>query len=184
MSLLKIAVEKLPPSQRSSLDMTCKNGALAVSIGHFPPHISERLAAPGHDNTMVGRRKLSLLDRGRVVAWFQDGVAVREITRRLQVSPSVIVRLRQRLNATDQVQNRPRPGRPKTTTAREETATSPDKPTRRGNPLQNASAGNCRRPPTPASPHRPRGTAHAAQLRARRPAKWPKLTPARPSGQS
>lgn len=54
---------------------TCKNGALAVSIGHFLPHIFERLATPGYDNTIFGRRKLSLAYRGRVAAWFQDGIA-------------------------------------------------------------------------------------------------------------
>ena len=40
---------------------TYKNGALAVSIGHFLPHISKRLATSGHDNTMIGRLKLSAL---------------------------------------------------------------------------------------------------------------------------
>ncbi|KAK7094255.1 hypothetical protein V1264_007900 [Littorina saxatilis] len=58
---------------------------------------------------MVGRQKLSLLDRGRAIGWFQDGVGVREIARRLLMSPSVITRLRQRFQATGLVQDRPRP---------------------------------------------------------------------------
>ncbi|KAK7103587.1 hypothetical protein V1264_018456 [Littorina saxatilis] len=57
---------------------------------------------------MVGRQKLSLLDRGRAIGWFQDGVGVREIARRLLVTPSVITRLRQRFQATGLVQDRPR----------------------------------------------------------------------------
>lgn len=157
---------------------TCKNGALAVSIGHFLPHISELLAAPGHDNTMVGRQKLSLLDRGRAVGWFQDGVAVREIARRLQVSPSVIVRLRQRFNATGQVQDRPRPGRPKKTTAREDRYI-----TRQAQASRKTTANRIRRQlraatHTNIATQTVRNRLHAAQLRARRPAKRPMLTPA------
>ena len=95
---------------------TCNNGALAVSVGHFLPHISERLTARVHDKTMVGRQKLSLLDRGRTV----DDLALRKLARLLQVSPSVIVRLRQRFNATGQVQDRSRLGSPKKITARED----------------------------------------------------------------
>ncbi|KAK7092267.1 hypothetical protein V1264_008043 [Littorina saxatilis] len=69
---------------------------------------------------MPPRRKLNEFERGRAVAWFQDGVPKREVARRLHVSISVIVRLIQPFTATGRVQERRRPGRPKKTTPRED----------------------------------------------------------------
>ncbi|KAK7096613.1 hypothetical protein V1264_005889 [Littorina saxatilis] len=69
---------------------------------------------------MPPRRKLNEFERGRAVAWFQDGVPKREVARRLHVSISVIVRLIQRFTATGRVQERRRPGLPKKTTPRED----------------------------------------------------------------
>ncbi|KAK7106723.1 hypothetical protein V1264_017946 [Littorina saxatilis] len=69
---------------------------------------------------MPPRRKLNEFEKGRAVAWFQDDVPKREVTRRLHVSISVIVRLIQRFTATGRVQERRRPGRPKKTTPRED----------------------------------------------------------------
>ena len=42
---------------------------------------------------MPPRRRLSDADRGRALAWIQDGIALREIGRRLGVTHSVIQRL-------------------------------------------------------------------------------------------
>ena len=67
---------------------------------------------------MPPRRKLSILDRGRALAWLNDGVTVsmREVARRLQVSSSVVHRLQERFRATTERQTeRPRPGRPRCT---------------------------------------------------------------------
>ncbi|KAK7098064.1 hypothetical protein V1264_004952 [Littorina saxatilis] len=125
---------------------------------------------------MVGRQKLSLLDRGRAIGWFQDGVGVREIARRLLVSPSVITRLRQRFQATGLVQDRPRPGRRKKTTAREDRFI-----TRQAQTVRSSTANRIRRQlraatNTNVSTQTVRNRLHAAQYHARRPSKRPKLT--------
>lgn len=73
-----------------------------------------------HNSNIPPRRKLSDFDRTRAIAWLQDRVGVREVARRLQVSHSVIIRLRERFQATGTVKERPRPGQPKKTTARED----------------------------------------------------------------
>ncbi|KAK7088900.1 hypothetical protein V1264_024309 [Littorina saxatilis] len=70
---------------------------------------------------MPPRRKLSDLDRGRAIGWLQqDGVAARQVAQRLAVAPSVIIRLKQRFQATGRVQERQRSGRPRVTTQRED----------------------------------------------------------------
>ncbi|KAK7106043.1 hypothetical protein V1264_017346 [Littorina saxatilis] len=65
---------------------------------------------------MHPRRHLNLVDRGRALAWVQEGIRLREIAARLGCSHSVIVRLRQRFLATGSVETRPRSGRPRSTT--------------------------------------------------------------------
>jgi len=158
--------------------MHCKQNieALTVNTVHWQLNKSQGLGAPGQNNTMVGRQKLSLLDRGRAVGWFQDGVGIREIARRLQVSPSVITRLRQRYQATGRVEDRPRPGRPKKTTAREDRLI-----TRRAQAVRTSTANRIRRQlraatNTNVSGQTVRNRLHAAQYHARRPAKRAKLT--------
>lgn len=69
---------------------------------------------------MPPRRKLSDVDRGRALAWLQDGLALREVARRLGVSPSTISRLNHRFNDTGTVRERERSGRPRVTNARED----------------------------------------------------------------
>jgi len=61
---------------------------------------------------MPPRQKLSDVNRGRAIAWVQDGVSLRQVATRLRVSVSVISRLIQRVNATGSAQERPRSGRP------------------------------------------------------------------------
>ncbi|KAK7100656.1 hypothetical protein V1264_023572 [Littorina saxatilis] len=67
---------------------------------------------------MPPRRKLSDLDRGRAIGWIQDGVAARKVAQRLAVALSVIIRLKQRFQATGRVQERQRSGRPRVTPQR------------------------------------------------------------------
>ena len=69
---------------------------------------------------MPPRRHLNLIDRGRALAWLQEGIRLREIAARLGCSHSVIVRLRQRFQATGSVVTRPRSGRPRSTTQRQD----------------------------------------------------------------
>ncbi|KAK7107428.1 hypothetical protein V1264_015361 [Littorina saxatilis] len=69
---------------------------------------------------MPARRKLTTFNRGRAIAWLHDGVSKCEVARQLGVSHSVIVRLNQRFQTTNNVEERPRLGRPKKTTHRED----------------------------------------------------------------
>ena len=70
--------------------------------------------------TMPPRRRLSEADRGRAIAWLQEGVGVREVGRRLAVSHSVIQTLRDRHAETGSVAERRRPGRPRSTTRQQD----------------------------------------------------------------
>ena len=69
---------------------------------------------------MPPRRKLSDAERGMAIAWLQEGVAVREVGRRLRVTHSVIQRLRDRYNNHGRVQEARRPGRPRKTNRRQD----------------------------------------------------------------
>lgn len=69
---------------------------------------------------MPPRRNLSPHDRGRAVAWLQEGIAGREVARRLAVSHSVIQRLWERFQATGGTAPRPRSGRPRATDWRDD----------------------------------------------------------------
>ena len=66
------------------------------------------------------RRQLNIEDRGRAIAWLQGGNTQRNVAVRLGVSQSVVGRLWQRYQATNSVRNRPRSGRPRSTTNRED----------------------------------------------------------------
>lgn len=99
---------------------TCEDGPLTVNCSHQVGFITDRFTATRHLLTMPPRRKLTTFNRARAIAWLQDGVGKREVARRLQVSSSVIVRLHQRYQATHSVLERPRSGRPKKTTPRQD----------------------------------------------------------------
>lgn len=125
---------------------------------------------------MVGRQKLSLLNRGRALGWFQEGIGVRETARRLGVAPSVITRLRQRFEATGRVEERPRSGRPKKTTARQDRLIA-----RQAQTARTSTANRIRRhlraaTNTNVSSQTIRNRLHAVHYHARRPAKRVKLT--------
>ncbi|KAK7093272.1 hypothetical protein V1264_007057 [Littorina saxatilis] len=127
---------------------------------------------------MPPRRKLNEFERGRAVAWFQDGVPKQEVARRLHVSISVIVRLIQRFSATGRVQKRRRPGRPKKTTPREDRLIE-----RLALQTRTASSSIIRRQlrvatNTNISQQTIRNRLHGFNLRSRRRAVRPRLTPA------
>ena len=73
-----------------------------------------------HCSNMVRRRFLRDFDRGRALAWLNDGATVRAVAGRLQVSPSVVWRLKERWLTTGRVKDRPWSGRPRKTDARVE----------------------------------------------------------------
>ena len=70
--------------------------------------------------TMPARQRLTEEQRGRALALLDEGIGLREVSRRLQVSHSVIHRLRERFNATGSVQERRRTGRPRATTRQQD----------------------------------------------------------------
>ncbi|KAK7095336.1 hypothetical protein V1264_006758 [Littorina saxatilis] len=127
---------------------------------------------------MPPQRKSNEFERGRAFAWFQDGVPKREVARRLHVSISVIVRLIQRFTATGRFQERRRLGRPKKTTPREDRLIE-----RLALQTRTASSSIIRRQlrvatNTTISHQTIRNRLHGFNLRSRRPAVRPRLTPA------
>ena len=70
--------------------------------------------------TMPPRRVLSVVDRGRAIGMYQQGLSVRLIANRTGVSPSVIQRLKERWQNTGRVEDRPRSGRPRKTTRQQD----------------------------------------------------------------
>lgn len=125
---------------------------------------------------MPPRRKLNDFDRSRAIAWLQDGVGVREVARRLEVSHPVIIRLRQRYEATGSVQERRRSGRPRKTTAREDRYLQ-RQATQRRRTTANVMRHHLRAATnTIISGQTTRNRLHDVNLRARRPVKRPTLT--------
>lgn len=69
---------------------------------------------------MPPRRQLSAEDRGRALAWLDDGISGRAVSRRLGVSHSVVQRLWERFQNTGSTDHRPRSGRPRATGRRDD----------------------------------------------------------------
>ena len=157
---------------------TCKHCCLCVKCCHLLGFIRRHSTSSRPHLTIPPRRKLSNFDRARAVAWFQDGVTKREVDRRLQVSISVIVRLIQRYTATGRVQERRRSGRPKKTNPREDRLIE-----RQALQTRTASSSIIRKHVRVAaniniSQQAIRNRLHGFNLRSRRPAVRPRLTPA------
>ena len=97
----------------------CKDKSWRMNCNHKLGLISCWFSAGRHLLTMSARRKLITTDRGRAIGWL-EGISKCEVAMRLRVSHSVIVRLKKRFQATNNVQERPRLGRSKKTTPRED----------------------------------------------------------------
>ena len=69
---------------------------------------------------MPARRRMTAEHQGRALALLDEGIGVREVSRRLQVSHSTIQRLRDRFNATGSIQERRHTGRPRATTRQQD----------------------------------------------------------------
>ena len=170
--------EHIAQARWKNILCTSKHCCLCVKCCHLLGFIRRHSTSSRPHLTMPPRRKLSNFDRSRAVAWFQDGVTKREVARRLQVSISVIVRLIQRYTTTGRVQERRRSGRPKKTNPREDRLTE-----RQTLQTRTASSSIIRRHVrwllTSTSASRPYGNRlHGFNLRSRRPAVRPRLTPA------
>ncbi|XP_063436444.1 uncharacterized protein LOC134717876 [Mytilus trossulus] len=68
----------------------------------------------------MARRKLSTTERWQVVGMANTGLSCRRITVHFGVNHTVIIRLVHRYRQTGSVEDRPRAGRPRKTTARED----------------------------------------------------------------
>jgi transposase len=68
----------------------------------------------------MGRRKLSIPERWQVVGMHNGGFSHRRVADHFRVNHSIIVRLMQRFCQTGNVTDRPRAGRPRKTTPRED----------------------------------------------------------------
>jgi transposase-like protein len=64
--------------------------------------------------------RLSDQDRAIAIGLLQAGTPVKQVARRMVVSPKAIRKLRQKFQQTGQVKDLPRSGRPKITTVRED----------------------------------------------------------------
>lgn len=125
---------------------------------------------------MPPRRKLNDFERAQATAWLQDQIGVREVARRLGVSHPVIIRLHRRFQATGRVQDRPRSGRPRKTTAREDRFIQ-----RQARQERRATANVIRHrlravTHTRISEQTTRNRLHDVNLHARRPIRRPRLT--------
>ena len=130
------------------------------------------------DLTMPARQRLSNTDRGRAIAWYQEGIGLREIGRRLGVSHPVIMRLRDRWLNTGRVEEQPGRGRTRSTTRQQDrfiviTCLRDRSATARvlRDQLRHASNVNI-------STQTVRNRLHESNLRSRSPAVRPILTPA------
>ncbi|KAK7105640.1 hypothetical protein V1264_016995 [Littorina saxatilis] len=127
---------------------------------------------------MPPRRKVTTFNKARAIAWLQDGVSKRKVGRRLGVSHSVAARLHQKFQATNIVLERPRSGRPKKTTQREDRFISRQALQQRGT-TANIIRGQLRvATNTNISTKTIRKRLHEVGLRSRRPAVRPRLTAA------
>ena len=127
---------------------------------------------------MPPRRKLGEADRGRALAWIQEGVAVREIGRRLGVTHSVIQRLQTRFLTTGLVAEAPRSGRPRMTTPRQDRLIIVNATRRRISTSSDLRADLRAAANLNVSNQTIRNRLHEANMRARRPAVGPNLTQA------
>ena len=127
---------------------------------------------------MPARQRLTPDERGRALGWLDNGLSEREVARRLQRSHSVVQRLRERFRTTGSTAERPRSGRPRTTTRRQDrylvNAALRDRScnaTVLRTVLRNATNANI-------CTQTVRNRLHENNLRARRPAVRSRLTPA------
>lgn len=69
---------------------------------------------------MPPRRQLAAENRGQALAWLDEGISGREVSRRLGVGHSVVQRLWERFQTTESVDHRSRSGRPRATERRDD----------------------------------------------------------------
>ena len=75
--------------------------------------------------------RLQIFERGRATAFFEAGVPVKEVARRLGVSPNARRKLRAKFQGPGEVKDRPRSGRPRVTSVRQDMSIVSEAETRR-----------------------------------------------------
>lgn len=93
---------------------------LAVNVKFIQPFVSQHFAAMSHCNAMIRRGSLLGVDKGRALAWFQDGTTFWWL---LAVSECPLLSFgdcnKDSKQATGKFQDTPRPGSPRQTINRE-----------------------------------------------------------------
>ena len=64
--------------------------------------------------------RLEIFERGRATAFLEAGLPIKEVARRLGVTPRAIRKLRAKFEHTEDVKDLPRRGRPRVTTVRQD----------------------------------------------------------------
>lgn len=120
--------------------------------------------------------RLSLMDKARAIGQIQAGVPQKDVALLFGVSPSCISKLKYKYRATGDVKDRPRSGRPKVTTPQQDRYISMSALRNRRLSSRNLQARFAGRYGRRISDQTVRKRLHAANLRARKPAKKPAMT--------
>ena len=120
--------------------------------------------------------RLSNLDKARAIGQLEAGVPQRQVAATFGVSEGMISKLKAKFRETGDVKDRPRSGRPRKTTAEEDRFITRASLRNRRLSATDLQARYARRYGRRVSDQLIRNRLHAANLRARKPAKKPKMT--------
>lgn len=123
--------------------------------------------------------RLNEVERGRALAFIMQGQSQRRVAQRLGVHESTISRLIQRLQATGRLQDRPRSGRPRVTTQRQDRFIQLSHLRNRHLTASETAANTLGVHNRPIHPKTVRNRLKEGHLKARRPYVGPRLTPQR-----
>ena len=126
---------------------------------------------------MPPRHHLTIEERGRALGLLESGQSQRQVARTLAVSQSVVSRLQTRYNNTGQVRDRPRSGRPRATTQRQDRFLVTLARRNRFDDASNLNRQFHQATGVRITPQTLRNRLHAANFRGRRPAVRPILLP-------
>lgn len=120
--------------------------------------------------------RLSELDKARAIGQIEAGVPQRQVAATFGVSESMISKLKVKFRETGDVKDRPRTGRPRKTTVQEDRFITVSALRNRRLPATHLQARHARRYGRRVSVQTIRNRLHEANLRARKPAKKPRMT--------
>ena len=120
--------------------------------------------------------RVSNVQKARAIGQIQAGILQQVVAERLGVSPGTITKWKQKFQATGDVKDRPRTGRPKITTEQQDRYIRVLALQDRRRTSKSIQRSVVRRYKTRVSDQTVRNRLHAAHLRARKPAKKPAMT--------